>query len=302
AAGLVLLLGQRAPGRWRALAAATLGVALVVAFRVTLFGHALPMALDAKPSTPLLGLTYVARGALVCFGITGLGLVGWAARASGPGRVYAWAVAAHLLALALAGGDWMPGFRLLAPIVPIYALALAEGWHGLRRARPRLSLGLLAVALMLPLIFSGLELPRLRASGRARDRRGAPLAHDLAALHGPVALVDVGYLGYRSGAPILDLGGVTDAVVARSPGGYLDKRIEPATLALREPVAIVLHAASAPELDARGNLRRLTGYPVERRIAAMAFVRLRYHVTRVVPYAPDYYYVLLTRRGFETGP
>jgi len=36
---------------------------------------------------------------------------------------------------------------------------------------------------------------------------------------------------------------------------------------------------------------------VERRVAAMPFVRLRYRVERVVPYTPGYVYVLLVRRA-----
>ena len=107
----------------------------------------------------------------------------------------------------------------------------------------------------------------------------------------------MGYLGYRSGAPIVDLGGVTDPVIAGSAGGYLAKHIDPAYLARRDPAALVLHAAIAPEVDADGNLSQLLGYPVERRVAAMPFVRLRYRVERVVPYTPGYVYVLLVRRA-----
>ena len=296
-AGFVLLLGLESRMRGRALAVAIAGVALVVVFRLVLFGHAWPMALAAKPSTPWAGVDYVARGVFVCFGGFGLGLVAWALRAAGRGRVYAAAVLAQLVAIALAGGDWMPGYRLFAPIVPLYALASVEGLTWLQRTRPRAALGLGVVALALPLLFAGLELPELRASGHARESVAGPLADELGALAGPIALVDVGYLGYRSGAPIVDLGGVTDPVIAGSAGGYLAKHIDPAYLARRDPAALVLHAATAPEVDADGNLSQLLGYPVERRVAAMPFVRLRYRVERVVPYTPGYVYVLLVRRA-----
>jgi hypothetical protein len=296
-AGVVLLLGHAPSLRRRALAVATVGVLAVIVFRGALFGHVLPMALAAKPSTPLSGLGYVLRGSVVCFGFLGLLAVAAGARSSPLGRVYAAAVGAQLAAVALAGGDWMPGFRLLAPIVPIYALACAEGFAYMRVERPRVGLALAVVTLVVPLIFSVLELPDLRAAAEARERAAEPLARELSHLGGPVALVDVGYLGYRADVDVVDLGGVTDPVVAHSPGGHLDKRVDPAYLALRDPVAILLHAATPPEVDDGGNLTRLTGYPVERRVAAMPFVRLRYRVERVVPYAPGYFYVLLLRRS-----
>jgi len=166
-AGFVLLLGLESRMRGRALAVAIAGVALVVVFRLVLFGHAWPMALAAKPSTPWAGVDYVARGVFVCFGGFGLGLAAWALRAAGRGRVYAAAVLAQLVAIALAGGDWMPGYRLFAPIVPLYALASVEvqlrsalGTWPVRRCRERCALKLMKVGPLMALTSLG-KLSRL---------------------------------------------------------------------------------------------------------------------------------------------
>jgi len=294
---MVLLAGQPRGRRRQAWAVFVLLVAGVALFRLALFGHLLPMALAAKPSSVVAGLSYLARGTLIVFGAVGIAPLFWVLRSGDrAARVRAVAVLAHGLAVALVGGDWMPGFRLLAVVVPLYALVWADAWETLGLVRRRQAYAAAAVACLVSGAFLMLELPALRAGGEARDVRGAQLAADLRRLSGPVALVDVGYLAYRSDAHVLDLGGVTDTVVANSPGGHLEKRIDWAYVDRVAPVAILLHSSAPPGVDARGNLTELAGYPVERRLAASAFVRARYRVARVYAYAPHYHYVLLVRR------
>jgi hypothetical protein len=106
-------------------------------------------------------------------------------------------------------------------------------------------------------------------------------------------MVDVGYLGWASGVRVIDLGGITDAEVARRAGGHLSKEIDAGWLAMREPDTIVLHAAAEPEVGPEGSLRRLASSPVEMRVAAMPWVRANFRVERVVAYAPGYWYVVL---------
>jgi hypothetical protein len=112
-----------------------------------------------------------------------------------------------------------------------------------------------------------------------------------------VALLDVGYLGYASGVPVVDLGGLTDPRIARMPGGHLQKRIDPEYFRQRDPHVIVLHSSSPPVLGPGGRLLAFDGYPVERRIAALAFVRERFRVHAVIRFAPGYLYVVLARPG-----
>ncbi|HMI91979.1 MAG TPA: hypothetical protein VK509_11475, partial [Polyangiales bacterium] len=104
-------------------------------------------------------------------------------------------------------------------------------------------------------------------------------------------------LAYASGVEVIDLGGLTDPVIARSRGGHLEKQIESAYLEQRNPDALLLHAATTPRVDGEGRLLALAGYPVERRIAALPFVRAHFRVAHVQRYAPGYYYVLLKARG-----
>jgi len=139
----------------------------------------------------------------------------------------------------------------------------------------------------------------VRAAGEARERVGRPLARFLASRARTVALVDVGFLAWAGGFDVVDLGGITEDGVARRPGPHLGKRIDAAWLLARAPDALVLHAAVPPEVAPDGTLRTLAGYPVERRVAAMPWVRARFRVARVMPYAPGYVYVVLLPRGAQ---
>jgi len=294
----------------RRAAATAFGVALalglgVLAYRLAFFGHALPLALAAKPGELAWGVRYAALGALVTTGGAGLALAAFAGgRARGGERWLLAAVVVHLCAVALAGGDWMPGFRLLAPILPIVALlAGVRAARGFTLARSRGVRVILALAVLLavavPALDLAAQLPEVRAAGEARERVGRPLARFLAANARNVALVDVGFLAWAGGFDVVDLGGITDDGVARMPGPHLGKRIDAAWLLARAPDALVLHAAVPPEVDADGALRTLAGYPVERRVAAMPEVRARFRVARVVPYAPGYVYVVLLPRDAQ---
>jgi arabinofuranosyltransferase len=306
AAGCVALLAVFVRGDRRATATAlglagALGLG-VLAYRLALFGHALPLALAAKPGELAWGLRYAALGALVTTGGAGLGLAAFAGgRARAGERWLLAAVVVHLCAVALAGGDWMPGFRLLAPILPIAALlAGMRAARGFTFARTLAGKGALAlavvVALAVPALDLAAQLPAVRAAGEARERVGRPLARYLAAHARRVALVDVGFLAWVGGFDVVDLGGITDEGIARLPGPHLGKRIDEAWLLARAPDALVLHATVPPEIDADGALRTLAGYPVERRVAAMPGIRARFRVARVVDYAPGYVYVVLLPR------
>jgi hypothetical protein len=140
------------------------------------------------------------------------------------------------------------------------------------------------------------RVPEWAAAGASRDA-SAELIALLRARTRVVALVDVGWLAYGSGVEVVDLGGVTDAAIAHAPGGHLDKRIDPDYLARRAPDALLLHSAQPPRVDGAGWLLAFAGYPVERRVASLPFVRERFRVLHVMRYAPGYYYVLLTARS-----
>lgn len=299
---LALLVSVGIRDRTSALRAALIACALALstlAYRALLFGELLPLALLAKPGEVAHGVGYVGRALMVACGLVGaLPLLAPGARRST--RLLAPALGAHVVAVALAGGDWMPGFRLMAPVLPLYSLALAlELTRWLRvRSRPRRGAAWACgvIALAVPALDLAVELPRVRDAGQTRERVAGPLAARLAERAQVVALVDVGYLAYRADFDVVDLGGITDPVVARLPGGHLDKRVGADLLEHRATDTLVLHSAQRPQVDGEGRLRRLAGWPVEQRIAALPWVREHFIVDQVVPYADHYWYVVLVRR------
>ena len=281
-------------------AIAALGVASVVAFRLALFDHVLPLSFHAKPAELDHGAAYVARGLPVITGVIGLVPALVAVRRGGFAcRVLGAVVVAHLAAVVVAGGDWMPGFRLLAPVVPAWAYLAGVGTgHLLRTRAPRaraLAVLCAVAAVAVPALDAAVQLPDAREAGARREREGRELARYLREHADTVALVDAGYLAWASGVRVIDLSGLTDGAVARAPGAHLDKEIDPGWLAARAPDLIVLHASLPPPVDDDGNLTALAGFAVERRIAAMPWVRAHYRVARVVEYAPQYHYVVLAR-------
>jgi hypothetical protein len=287
---------------WIALGLAILGAVSVAGFRYVCFGAFLPLSWAAKAGTFEYGLRYASSSVLLSTSAVGAWLALLGARSGRrDDRVLGFALLAHLLATVLTGGDWMPGYRLLVPVLPIYAWLAAVGVARLSLRRRRLAALLLLLACVVPAADLATRLPELRASGGSRDQARA-LADWLRDHARRVALVDVGFLGYASGVEVVDLGGLTDPRIARMPGGHVAKHIDQAYLVERAPDTIVLHSVSTPRVDANGQLRRLDGYDVERRVAALPLVRANYRVDHVFRYAPHYHYVVLTRRGLQGLP
>jgi len=222
-------------------------------------GELLPNTWFAK-SGGYLGYTpweYVRRGALApVLGLAGLlaGLVGWALAGLRPR--FAWPAAAVAIFGAfmplLVGADWMPGWRFSAPYLPMLASGVALGWILLMTpltARDRalapiavvVAVGLAAV-LHHPERVELAEMVVLRADGYATGHRA--LAEWIAETTGPdatVALMDIGIVGYYCDeARILDISGLTDRHIAKSPGPLLAKQYDPAYILDREPEIIVL--------------------------------------------------------------
>ncbi|MCB9591703.1 MAG: hypothetical protein H6719_03120 [Sandaracinaceae bacterium] len=288
--------GRRSAPAW---ALAVTGALAVVAFRLALFGQPLPLSAAAKPADLGHGLEYTARAFLVVLGVFGALPVFFAVRAPGPRRGLAFVLGVHVLAVVLAGGDWMPGFRLFVPWLPALALVMAgpiaERLEPGARARRVGAVALAVGAVAVPAFAGALALLDARAGGAARDAAGAELAAYLRATSQRVALVDVGYLGFASDRDLVDLGGITDPVIGRLAGGHVDKAIDPGLLLERDPDTIVLCSRIPPVVDEQGHLQRFAGHPVEGRVAAMPWVRAQMRVTRVEPYAPGVWYVVLSR-------
>lgn len=290
------------------------GIASLIAFRWTQFGSLLPLAYHAKQGSLRNGLEYGARGALLVLGVAGAFLVVRAWRVGRwDDRVGTIVFVVHTIAVVLAGGDWMPGFRLFVPVLPIAIGVVAVG---LVRPEPRsapapharasepgsrrgVGYGRLACAIGAMAVLSldlATRIPEWRAAGLSRDSAGRELATRLRQSARRVALVDIGFLGYASGVEAVDLAGITDPEIGRLPGGHLAKAVSDSLLSRRAPDALILHSAQPPLVAADGRLLAIAGYPVEQRIASGAWVRSRFRVALQRTYAPHYHYVLLLTR------
>lgn len=285
-AALVMLGRERRPASV-AWGLAALGALGVVGFRLALFGSPLPLSALAKPPDLINGLGYALRALLLVVGIFGMvPIVIRAREEGGPGRRLVVLVGIAALSIVLAGGDWMPGFRLFVPWLPALAWIMAGPIATLWQRRRGMAVLMMVGATALPSIGGGLALLDARAAGRIRDTDGAALAGWLEASAERVALVDIGYLAYASGVDVVDLGGITDPEVARLPGGHVDKRIDPAFLRSRDPDTIVVLVRFEPGRPQ---------HPVERRVLAMGWVRSEMRVVHRQPYGRGAAYVVLQR-------
>ncbi len=293
---LVAVLGKRRALAFRVF---ILPVGLLALFEIAYFGSIVPLAYFAKPADLLNGALYGLRF-LLQLTMVALLVPVVVGTVSG-GR---WAAACALLATAwlgivfVEGGDWMPAYRLLVPAVPFLAELAAAGVAPIfrpiqRRVGPRAAALALLVAFAPSFVWAGVQIvslqPQTREGPRSR-RNAAVLADALRARLRSVALVDVGYLAYRSRLRVFDLAGVTEPVVAHAPGGHLDKFIDDVYLAQRDPDAFVLHNRG-PDLFAPGS------FPVELRLSRGHFLRNRYRYEGAFPYSREYVYHLFVREN-----
>ncbi|HEX7452291.1 MAG TPA: hypothetical protein VF294_08400, partial [Polyangiaceae bacterium] len=259
------------------------GVALL---RREWFGRAVPLAFYAKPSDFAHGLRYALGG----FALTGLPWLlaakpGTWARCPSEVRPMLAALAFHLLALVLCGGDWMALYRLVVPVLPCVALAAAYLAEEARLV-PSIARLLLASASAL-LLAIGLG-PAARRVGSDRARLMA-MARPLLARDARIAALDVGWLGAASDAEVIDLAGVTDPEVAFFQGGHTSKRIPSAWLFSRRPTAIVLLLARGTALEVPFE-QSVFARSVEQRVAQL--VAAEYRVRTTLDLAGQTYVVL----------
>jgi arabinofuranosyltransferase len=151
------------------------------------------------------------------------------------------------------GTDWMPGQRLLMPFLPLAAALIATGWQVVARRVIRQSawLGFSVALVLLPALWltqasSGAALRSdtlVRARGYENGHTALAdwLRSTTARPGDTVALMDTGIVGYRCiDQRILDITGLTDRFIARSPGGFLDKVYDPGYVFDQKPRFIVL--------------------------------------------------------------
>jgi hypothetical protein len=261
---------REAPDRWRRWVALALPTLVLVvpayALKAAWFGSLTPNTLLAKvplDSTGRLasGLDYLADYGVEHYGY--LALLGlWLLALKGDPRFRLLALLATVWAayIASVGGDWIPHFRFLVPLVPIAAVATATAlvllWKLLgermregARTPARAGLALLvAVALLPPAVDQFQKVfTQVRLDTGASLLAREPLGAWLAAVGGPgssVAMLDVGAVAYGTGLRVIDTGGLTDARIARlihtSRGTYQGHLFFPDNAGSREIARVVL--------------------------------------------------------------
>jgi hypothetical protein len=245
---LTLALFVAASDRDRRQARVLLAVALALApflaccvAREMVFGRPAPLAVMAKPSDLVHGLSYAVAASLVAVGpVMALSPIG-AWRERGAARALTAAGVAHLGAIVAVGGDWMPFARLVVPVVPSLLFASVLLWEGAHPWVPRvrtllaLLLGVRAFASMAPVAR------RVGPDREALVGRAEPLL----ARRERIASVDVGWVSAATEADVVDLAGVTDPEVAALGGGHTSKRIDASFLLGRHADTLLLYGKRA---------------------------------------------------------
>lgn len=201
--------------------------------------------------------TYLSDGLLVPYG-------GWLAVCAGlaacPGAtsrrsslpVAALGIAGVLLPF-VTGTDWMLGERLIVPYLPIMACLIGVGWWRLlhflvggRVGWQAVAAALVVGALWVQTTAKRMELRQhvlVHAEGyRAGHRALADwICGERSRPGDTIALMDIGIVGYRCvDRRVLDISGLTDRLIAKSPGPFLRKQYDVAYVLDQKPRFVVL--------------------------------------------------------------
>jgi hypothetical protein len=254
------------------------------------------------------------------FGIAGLalclaGLLFFRPRMHTAGLSVAAVAAAGWALPFVTGTDWMLGWRLVIPYLPMAACTLMLGWAWSFQRLPRawIPIGLVFALACVPASWA-LQHPTRQAfrynvelRARGYETGHAALADWLrnhAASDGDAAaLMDIGIVGYRCiDQRIIDVTGLTDRFIARSPGPFLDKEYDPGYILDQHPRFIVLtltapgRAYERPEPDVRFSF----WIPAERRLYEDArFQRSYARQRRPKSDSDDWLEALAARLGAE---
>jgi arabinofuranosyltransferase len=212
-------------------------LAQYLAFRHHYYGSFVPNTASAKTGNfegqIIAGANYVQNYANHAGPVLYLALIGLALGIVTRRRDVLALAAISLFVLAyiiVVGGDWMKFFRFMAPFEPFCFLLVCLGVR--RVGDKRDAIGNLAFAMFAVMTVAW-------RAGSLRDAQADLLLHekkfwDTAAggtadwllkngQRGELALGDIGYVGWKTDYPILDLLGLVDPVIAKLPGGYTQK-------------------------------------------------------------------------------
>jgi arabinofuranosyltransferase len=170
-------------------------------------------------------------------------------------RYILWLCGGYAAVVIWEGGDWMPGLRFWVPILPLLYVILGEtlieGYHRFRPPTRGWQKGLVwmgvgaATFLYLVLASGQTVVTRLYTDLRAEGYEKAHCSlvtwlSDHAEPDDSIALMDIGIVGYYSRLRIIDLTGLTEDHIARTPGAFQEKVYDPAYILDQEPGYVVL--------------------------------------------------------------
>ncbi|MDI1443889.1 hypothetical protein [Polyangium sp. 6x1] len=212
-------------------------VIALLAFRRLYYGGFFPNTLTAKTGDMNQqlngGVDYLRRyvmhaGPAIWLGI--VAIVVFFVRKRRDGIAIASIAVTFALYVLLVGGDWMPYYRFLAPAEPFAFLVVDAAARTIAERKERAAA--LAVALF-GIVAGAARVGSLWAAQRDILDRDKAFWDDAAgrtatwlSSHGkpgPVAIADIGYVGYATGFPIVDMLGLLAPEIARLPGGYTNK-------------------------------------------------------------------------------
>ena len=213
---------------------------IFLAWRVSYYGQLLPNTVYAKAGGGvvawILGFKYAAAGLVATIGCVALGMLALPAllRSGTEWAFLGLYCLAHLLFIALSGGDWMPGHRFFVPVMPLlWTLSIASALSLVVRLSPpvpRAALAGLLGLLAIGTFFDGRFLIRAQmpvpTGLHQRTWNAAPkrieLAHELRQMLPPgrtLAIGECGYIPYYCPElRILDVYGLMDPVISHLPG------------------------------------------------------------------------------------
>ncbi len=208
--------------------------------RAIVWGHPAPLSLMAKPGDVEQGINYATVACVVT--LVPVLVVAPVALVRAPvALALVVASLAHVGAIIVVGGDWMPFARLMVPVVPSLAwAAVLASEHSRPTAMALRTLAAIVLGMVLLRISA-----RVVEDGRTvMVDRAALVASARPALAGfaRVAGLDIGWLGAATEADVVDLAGLTDPEIAALPGGHTSKRVDAMFLLSRRPDALLLFA------------------------------------------------------------
>ncbi len=235
----MLLLGRRMFARQNLLRGLLFGVPLIVhlLWRHHYYGAWVPATLAAKTgdiwAQLRAGTDYVARWAddagplvLLWTYLVGLAVVRRSRKLATLAALFA-AVTTYVVVV---GGDWMAYHRFMVVAEPFAFLAACIGLRHIASHRDRATIIAIAGIVAFTAVTRPLALARARQEFLGREREfwdfaAGGVAEWLLAEGRPgrVALGDIGFVGWATNYPILDLLGLVDPTIAALEGGYTAK-------------------------------------------------------------------------------